>query len=204
MPPLPLPTARSKYPIEDLELLAEETAKAAALGTAPPRELPQALPVPHGASFPDEVGVVEFLQALGKGARLKPVTLRELRRALAEAAAGAGQPALEPVYLPLLRAALEAQVQASCVRARRWGGLVDRVKECWPEVVLRLVMKQGEDNECAPAAAAACEAMERTPLALLSRAHQAALLLQLCNDVCDLDSVREVRADPSRELYHGF
>lgn len=55
------------------------------------------------------------------------------------------------------------------------------------------MMKQDEDSECAPAAAAACEAMQRTPLALLSRAHQAALLMQLCNDVCDLAGVREAR-----------
>lgn len=190
----------SKYPIDDMDLMAEETARAAALGTAPPRELPQALPVPNGASFADEAGVVEFLLCVGKGAKLKPVTLKDLRSAFAEAAAGAGQPALEPLYLPLLRCALGAQVQASCVRAKRWAGIVDRVRESWPEVVRQLVLKQDEDSECTPAAAAACEALRRTPLALLSRAHQAALLMQLCNDVCDLTAVRDVRTDTPRTL----
>lgn len=71
---------------------------------------------------------------------------------------------------------------------------------CFPrgkQVVRQLVLKQDKDKECAPAAVAACEALRRAPLALLSRAHQAALLLQLCNDVCDLASVREASGRPS-------
>lgn len=76
--------------------------------------------MPGGASFADEAAVAEFLATLGKGlemglgknlGRMKAVPIRDLRRAFAEAEAGGGHPALEHIYLPLLRGALAAQAR---------------------------------------------------------------------------------------------
>ncbi|PSC69056.1 DDT domain-containing protein [Micractinium conductrix] len=199
-----------RYPMEDLELLAELQAKAKETGEPAPAldvEAPCWLEAEESQRLATTLYVADFLSQFAKQLGLKAVSFEHMEKALADATSGApnleedySAATLHAIYKALIQFILDdlREEDEATAQEKRWSVVLS--EGTWPEVLRRMVLTRGAEAEAeerpdlrpAKPATMAASMLAFDSVDSLTHDQHLALLTFLCDAALESEKMRGV------------